>query len=363
MSGEKSNARSGFILPTVIWTVTALALIAAVTTEWVSHAVDQAYARSIRAEAERQIAESESQVLYLLTSEPLSGRGIEIFDQQLKLARKFDPTGPLPLGLDYVALDDRPYWRDDVTIRIQDLRGLINLNNAPEEDIAQLLAQYGIPFTERGALIAKLRDFIAEGDLARPGGAKRQAYASAGLPPPTYAPLITPSQAQRIMDWSDRLELWDVYSGIQTLTTTGQLSALNLLTAPRPILLTVPGIDSRTADTIIALRERQLINSTPELAKLANARINLDPFKYLLFPANELRLKMGMRGDRYERVTVLTLTGTEFDGPYRINYSYLTPVNRSAVADRDPIPLPKPILPPLPDQTELGPAPGILPRF
>ena len=85
MSGEKSNARSGFILPTVIWTVTALALIAAVTTEWVSHAVDQAYARSIRAEAERQIAESESQVLYLLTSEPLSGRGIEIFDQQLKL--------------------------------------------------------------------------------------------------------------------------------------------------------------------------------------------------------------------------------------------------------------------------------------
>jgi DNA uptake protein ComE-like DNA-binding protein len=363
MTAPRSTAQSGFILPTVIWTVTALALVAAVTTEWVSHAVNQAYARSIRAEAERRIAESEAQILYLLTTEPLSGRGIEIFDQQRKLVRKFDPTGLMPLGLDYVAVDDRPYLRDDVTIRIQDMRGLINLNNAPDEDIFQLLAYYDVPFTERGNLIAKLRDFIAEGDLARPGGAKRQAYASAGLPPPTYAPLITPSQAQRIMDWGDRLEIWDVYSGIQTLTSTGQLSALNLLTAPRPILLTVPGINARTADAIIAIRERQLINSTPELAKLVNAPINLDPFKYILFPANELRLRLSMRGDQYERVIALKLTGTELDGPYRINYSYLTPINQSTAPDRDPILLPRPILTPMPDGIDLNQALAAPPRF
>jgi DNA uptake protein ComE-like DNA-binding protein len=363
MTAINANARSGFILPTVIWTITALALVAAVTTEWVSHAVDQAYTRSVRAEAERRIAESESNVLYLLTSEPLSGRGIEIFDQQRKLARKFDPTGRMPLGLDYVALDDRPYVRDDVTIRLQDARGLININNAPDEDIVQLLAYYDVPFTERGALIAKLRDYISEGDLARPNGAKRQAYASAGLPPPTYAPLITPSQAQRIMGWNDRLEIWDVYSGIQTLTATGELSALNLFTAPRTILLTVPGINARTADAIIAAREQQLINSTPELAKLTNAPINLDPFKYILFPSNELRLRLAMRGDRYERVIDLKLTGTELDSPYRINYSYLTPINRSAVQDRAPIPLPKPILTPLPDSADLGSGLTGLPRF
>ena len=363
MTAIKPDPRSGFILPTVIWTVTALALVAAVTTEWVSHAVDQAYARSIRAEAERRIAESESNVLYLLTSEPISGRGIEIFDQQRKLMRKFDPTGRLPMGLDYVALDDRPYERDEVTIRLQDTRGLINLNNAPDEDIFQLLAAYDVPFTERGALIAKLRDYISEGDLARPSGAKRQAYASAGLPPPTYAPLIAPAQAQRIMDWGDHLEIWDVHSGIQTLTATGELSALNLLTAPRPILLTVPGVNERTADAIIAVRERQLINSTPELAKLTNAPINLDPFKYILFPSNELRLRLRMRGDRYERVINLKLTGTELDAPYRINYSYLTPLNQSAASDRAPIPLPKPILTPLPEGSDLDQGPTGQPRF
>jgi hypothetical protein len=150
------------------------------------------------------------------------------------------------------------------------------------------------------------------------------------------------------MGWNDRLEIWDVYSGIQTLTATGELSALNLFTAPRTILLTVPGINARTADAIIAAREQQLINSTPELAKLTNAPINLDPFKYILFPSNELRLRLAMRGDRYERVIDLKLTGTELDSPYRINYSYLTPINRSAVQDRAPIPLPKPILTPLP---------------
>src|SRR5205823_15084230 len=121
-------------------------------------------------------------------------------------------------------------------LRFQDARGLINLNFGSADDLFALLGLFGIPVEERSPLAAKLQDYIDADSLTRLNGAEAPQYGDAGLDPPANAPLRTPWEVRRILDWDKADGIAREDSEWPLLTTTASVDGFNVNTAPRALL-------------------------------------------------------------------------------------------------------------------------------
>ncbi len=340
----------GFALVLTLVIIVALSVMTEIMTRWISGALDQAFANREEVDAERQISEATAVSLYILGTRPFSFRGIESLSiapsptvHAPQTIAAFDPNA------NYIRLDDYPYRLGDAVVRFQDARGLINLNLGSSGDLFSLLGIFGVPDDDRGPLIAKLQDYIDADSLTRLNGAEAPEYADAGREPPANAPLRTPWEVRRILDW-DKIDLI-AHEDTQwaLLTTTASADGFNVNTAPRALLSVMPGITEGGVDNVVRWRREQPIVTGSQFGQLAGLPIPQGPSRFLGLPANSILITLSSPHMPLERRIAVRLTPGMSDRPWAIDYDVEMPPARRSPGEPEPDAFPIPaILSPIP---------------
>jgi general secretion pathway protein K len=336
------NREAGFALVLTLVVILALSLLTEMMTRWVSNALDQALANREEVDADRQIAEAEAVSLYLLETRPFSARGLE-----LSVDAPIGSTAPpgllpgAPFAENYIKLNDYPYRIGKVVMRFQDMRGLINLNLGSPDDLFALLGVFGVAAEDRGPLIAKLQDYIDADSLVRLNGAEAPQYEEAGMEPPANAPLRTPWEVRRILDWDKIDDLAKEDSSWSLVTSTAPVGAFNVNTAPRMLLSLMPGMTPETVDKVIEWRREQPILSGYQFGILTGIAISdAPPSQFVPFPSNGVVLTLSTKNSPLERHIAVRKTPRSLDHPWTIDYDIEMPRALRDGTDPDPDELP-----------------------
>jgi hypothetical protein len=336
------NGETGFALVLTLVVILALSLLTEAMTRWVSTALEQALANRDEVDANRQIAEAEAVSLYLLESRPFSARGVELLvDAQIGSTAPPGLLSGVPSAENYIKLDDHPYRLGDVALQFQDMRGLINLNLGSPDDLFALLGIFGVAAEERGPLIAKLQDYMDADSLVRLNGAEAPQYEEAGIEPPANAPLRTPWEVRRVLDWDKIEDLAKEDSLWSLVTSTAPVGAFNVNTAPRMLLSLMPGMTPETVEKVIEWRREQPIMSGFQFGILTGIAVSdAPPSRFVPFPSNGVILTLSTRNSPLERRIAIRKTPLSLDRPWTIDYDIEMPRARRDGTDRDPDELP-----------------------
>src|SRR6266478_3697261 len=324
--GDDRNDQAGFALALTLVVILALSLLTEVMTRWVSSALDHALAHREEAEAGRQMAETVAVAMYLLATRPLSMRGLELLmAEQLRPTPATSPFDRAPPAERYLRLDDHPYRLGDAVLRFQDARGLINLNLGSDYDLYALLGLFGVEAAARGPLIAKLQDYIDADSLVRLNGAEAPEYEEAGREPPANAPLRTPWEVRRILDWDGVGGIMREDTSWPLLTATAPLAGFNINTAPPALLALIPWMTQDAVAKILRWRVEQPIAGNFQLGLLTGIPVREDPLRDRAFPANSLILTLSAKNWPLERRIAVRLTPKSRDHPWIIDYDVELP--------------------------------------
>lgn len=318
------RAQRGFVLAATLWMMAILTIAAMYFAQRIANARSLAEQASLHSQALLDMQADRAELLYRLATTPLSLYGL----------------GDAPSTA--IALDDRVYAGTHAgELRLQDDRGLLNLNVIDDVRLDRLLNILGAPADGRAALIDALRDYIDSDDLKHLNGAEAGEYAAAGLPPPRNANLVTPYEARSIYGWSAIPSLWknDV---LARLTTTSGSWSLNPNTAPWQILATLPGMTPEGAQAIIAARKVAPLTQATQIAALTGVAVSQDPFApgVVTFPADSVRITQQAHGMQWGWQYNVTLTPVSDFAPWRIDYFYRVALPSSD--ENPPVALPLP---------------------
>jgi DNA uptake protein ComE-like DNA-binding protein len=221
----------------------------------------------------------------------------------------------------------------DTLVRLQDNRGLLNLNQTNDDRLMRFLGIMGIPAEQRSHLIDTLRDYLDADKLEHLNGAEEPQYLARQLPPPTNDNLTTPWEVRRIIGWRDAPQLWQNSRFIE-LTTTSTMGGLNPNTAPVEVLATLPGMTEQLAITMVLERQQAPIMHTGQLAAMAGIAEQLLEMQIMVLPSNSLRVTQSVPGLSWQQQFSVSLTPNSDQGPWRIDYftrvSQTDPVNTNA---------------------------------
>jgi general secretion pathway protein K len=334
---RQTSNQAGFALVLTLIVIVVLSLLTEAMTRWVSSALDGAFAYRQQVEAERKLAEAETLTVYLYLTRPRSFRGIELLNAtQLRPVRPDSPAAPTPLGENYLRLDNHFYRLGDVVLRLQDARGLINLNFGSADDLFALLGLFGVPVEDRAGLIAKLQDYIDPDSLSRLNGAETRQYEETGMDPPTNASLRTPWEVRRILDWGKVKGIAAEDTKWATLTSTEPVTGFNVNTAPRELLSLMPWMTQEAVDNVVNWRATQPITSNWQFGLLTGIRVPEGPGSFSSFPSQSVILTLTARDWPLERRIALRETPQSRDRPWAIDYDVEVP--RATRNDKDPDP-------------------------
>ena len=336
----RNRDQKGFVLILALVIIGAVAFGTSMIGEWSSRALRDAIAAKQEATAERAMATARANLIYQLTTNFLSVRGLELPDntdsaRSMRERALADPLmgGATVAGPRLLRLDGRSYiYDDDVAVSVQDARGLINLNVFNEAELARLLGYYNVPAEAYQSLINRLQDYREPGDLPRLGGAKRPQYAEAGKPPPTGQPLVTPWQARAVLGWESYPAMWQD-PGLPDKTSAGIVVGLNINTAPIDLLGTIFQIPAEQLPRLAQARESVALSTPNDLRQFGAAAPTSDPLRYISFPADTLIVTLRGRRAPIKSVISLALTPNGLTQPWRIDYALEIPFG-SADAER-----------------------------
>lgn len=236
----------------------------------------------------------------------------------------------LGLGAEAIALDNRLYHGTGTSfLRLQDNRGLLNLNQADDGSLQRFLGVLGIPADQRGRMVDTLRDYIDADNLHRINGAEAQDYIERGLPPPTNTRLVTSWDARRIMGWNIP-QLWRDDQFV-SLTTTSLAAGINPNTAAAQVLASLPGVTDEIARNMVKRRQITPFSNIDEVARFSGASPAQFLFAMSFFPSDSIRITQLADGGHLASEFSVSLTPTGKDAPWRINYH--THVNNTLAAD------------------------------
>jgi hypothetical protein len=340
--GGDQSRTAGFALVLTLIVILALSVVTEVMARWVSAALDAALTHREEVDAKRQISDAEAISLYLIATRPASARGLEMLTEaQLGSIAPAGLLTPTPLADRYLRLDDQPYKFGDVVVRFQDMRGLINLNLGSPDDLFALLGVFGVAAEERGPLIAKLQDYTDPDSFVRLNGAEAPQYEEAGLEPPANAPLRTPWEVRRILDWNEVEELAKEDGLWSLVTSTAPVGAFNVNTAPRVLLSLMPSMTPELVEKVIEWRREQPIISSYQFGVLTGIPISdAPPPRFVPFPGNGVVLTFSAKNIPLERRVALRKTPESRDHPWIVDYDIEMPRVARDDADAEPGELP-----------------------
>lgn len=287
-------AQQGFLLPIALAAVIALALLMIPLMQGVGASVDR-------------VERARERFAAALTLEQAS---VAILLQSVTQGREEND----------LRMDGSPYAAGAARVAAQELRGLVSLDAITGSMLRRLLAAFGADPERVRALADAYFDYIDADDFARDGGSERDAYASAGLPPPRNAPLLTPSEAANVLGWREQGALWREDAFVRAMTTRGP-GGFDPKNAPQKALLSLDGVGADLAADVIAAREAA-IDLLPREARM-------DARGLITSPSGALRVTVA--AGAVARRTELRVTATDPLRPWRVDWSLPVPVSSTGL--------------------------------
>ena len=133
---------------------------------------------------------------------------------------------------------------------LHDAYARLNLNGASEDQLRRLLVALRIDARRADHLAAAIADWRDPDQLRRTNGAEREEYLRAGMPMlPADGPFTSVNTLRFVLGMSDAL----CDSVAPYLTVMGD-GGINLNTAPRPVLLALPGMSEEAVALLLRAR-------------------------------------------------------------------------------------------------------------
>lgn len=319
--------QGGYVLVLTLWILAIITIGAAYFADKVSHALAQAHQARSASQALIEMFDTRAEVFYRLSTSGFSAYGLGLSQASA------------------IALDNRPYHGDGKCIlRLQDDRGLININYPDPVLIRGLLGEFGVPADQYDSLLDKLQDYIDTDDLKRLNGAEADDYVRAGLPPPPNDFLRNPFQLRGILGWRDYPQFWKD-NRLPRLVSTSLFPGINPNTAPAKVLAIIPGGGMKLAKAVIQRRSHQVFLSVAGLAPYSDHPGLLSEDRLIFFPANGFRLTLQHPDLPWAYMYNVTLTPAADAAPWRIDY-FLQTSSIAPPPDNDVRPLPPVSTPP-----------------
>lgn len=313
-SRRRQHPQTGFVLVLTMWVLAAIAIAATYFSERVQKSLQLAAARQGTNDGQIELSDARAELLFRLATTPMTPYGL----------------GARPNS---ITLDDRAYAIGRTTVKLQDGRGLFNLNTFSDEQMLRLLATLGVP-AERGAgLIDTLRDYADADDLRRLNGAELSQYKDLNLPPPRNAPLVLPNELRQIIGWRDTPLLWQENSQLLELTNTDASTGLNPNTAPWQVLTTLPNVTEAIAKAIIERRQIEPVTAA-WLDQMLGTRLDVGLGPVWAFPSDTVRITQRASGLPWVLRYNVKLTPEGATSPWSISYSYRLDTKGAAYAPR-----------------------------
>lgn len=240
MRGER-----GFALIAALWLLVALLVIGLEfglrARERRLAAINLVEDARARAAADAGIEDTRAHLAQLLRdADPSSSRA--------DLDRQLDPWGQG--RLDDAAPDTVTLGMARCAVTLRDAGAALNANLAGEDDFRRLLIALRLDAGDADRLAQALMDWRDPDDLHRARGAEREDYLRDGLPAlPRNAAFERLSELRDVRGMT--AESWALVAPYLTLEGSG---LINLNTAPRAVLLTLPGIGEQAAAALLRLR-------------------------------------------------------------------------------------------------------------
>jgi hypothetical protein len=180
--------------------------------------------------------------------------------------------------------------------------------------------------------------------LTRLNGAEAPQYADAGREPPANAPLRTPWEVRRILDWDKVERVVREDSGWERLTSTAVFTGFNVNTAPRTLLSLMPWMTEEAVDDVVRWRRDHPVTSARDFGILTGIPMPARPSQFLSFPADNLVITLWAAHAPLERRVALHLTPQSRDRPWTIDYDVEIPRPDRDGGQTNPDALPLPAL-------------------
>lgn len=318
--------QGGFVLAIVLVLLVVLALLAAMVASSSQRAVQETQENIDRFDGERDMVSTRETLLFMLSTQRRNLGGLMVEATPVMTSSDLDDDtdgfAELASGQE-IRMDATTYAGvGQAYFAIQDDRGLLSVNWAPDVMRQAFYAAHGAASDQWDALDAKRLDYQDPDSLHRLNGAEEEQYRKAGRPPPPNRPLATPLEIRRILQWDTLLEKVDDEALLGTLSLA-RSSTLNLNTAPAAVLALLPGMNQEQAERLVAFRAqtpfRMVWQAQQGFPISSVMEGNLTLFSN---PSGNLILwdrRFGVR-----RLVHWTLTPLEIGGPpWRIDYEVI----------------------------------------
>jgi general secretion pathway protein K len=298
----KRRPQNGFVLVLTLWVLVVVAIAAGYFADRVSRALELAQQSRQNTQALIDMESTRAEVLYRLSTTSMTEYG-------------------LGRGATAIFLDDRLYKGEGETvIRLQDTRGLLNLNLVDDGRLNRFLGLVGIEAEKRGHLIDTLRDYTDSDKLHRLNGAEEAEYLALKLPPPTNRDLTTPWQTKRIIGWRDSPQLW-LNDRVTRLTTTTQSMGVNPNTAPAEVLATLPGVSEDIAQVLLTRRKLAPFTYEGQISQITSVPLNMPMgMGIVAIPSDTTRITQSTQGLPWGVQYNIKLTPTNPKAPWRTDF-------------------------------------------
>jgi Type II secretion system (T2SS), protein K len=203
----------------------------------------------------------------------------------------------------------------DVWTRVQDVRGLLNLNDGASPRLQRLLRRCGAPEDSLAALADALGDYIDADQLKRLNGAEGFDYRASGdLPEPRNARLLSREELWRVKGWPAIRASWQAAGCDRFVTVRGD-GLSNNNTAPQEVLL-ADGTDATIARGLIERRQDgPLTGVSPATADaIASGNLRLAAGG---FAGKAMRIRLEAASLEWALEYELELTPDRGGGPWR----------------------------------------------
>ena len=140
----------------------------------------------------------------------------------------------------------------ELSYAIQDERGKVDLNQAPDELLLNLLQIAGVEDSQASGILDAIADWRDDNDLRRLNGAELADYEEAGLKAvPSNRAFVSIAELQQVIGIDTEL-----YNSLKpNITVHGYNEQINPQSAPEKVLEALPEVSTAEIDEIIAARE------------------------------------------------------------------------------------------------------------
>jgi len=324
------TSEAGFILPMAIWIVAIVGLAAASLNAWIMDSVSNAQALRDKVEAQIAFDDIVNELIYFRGRKFQSQRGLEV-------GSPLNPSSVRPQGGIFpsevssdrvIRMDGRPYIvasRSEYIVRIYDARGLVNLNDTPPRNLRRLFSYFGYSEAQINRFVDTHQDYRDEDDLIRLAGAEKRDYERRGYTPPRNFHLITPLEAQNIMDWETAEKLWTAHLKSPIFHTCRSTGFNPNTASPLTIVTFVPGIQDDRVAEVIERRESRPFRNSREFGAAADRMLTNQPFFYTFVPGTCSVIELTNRNNNERIRFSLTLLPAQNEQPWQVDYVFRIP--------------------------------------